>query len=138
VKELKGECWLWAKGIMGTGYGQLFVRGSKPYKMVRAHIAVYEALVGPVPEGLELDHLCRVRRCVNPDHLEPVTHRENVLRGTAIAKAVAHQRAKTHCPRGHPYNKENTYYRPGNGDRGCKICRRAAVRKHKLMLKEIS
>lgn len=133
---IKGECWLWAKGINTAGYGQFHIKGLKPYRMVRAHIAVYEALVGPVPEGLELDHLCGIRSCINPDHLEPVTHQVNVQRGRAGAHTVLRNRAKTHCPRGHPYNKENTYYRPGNGDRGCKICRREAVRKHKLILKE--
>ncbi len=83
----------------------------------KSHRVVYEALVGPIPEGLVLDHLCRVLNCVNPNHLEPVTHQENVRRGVGPT-AVNSQ--KTHCPQNHEYTKENTYY--GNGSRYCKIC----------------
>lgn len=71
-------CWLWSSGQQGHGYGAYSYGG----KSIAAHIYVYQLLVGPVPRGLELDHLCRVRHCVNPDHLEPVTHLENTVRGT--------------------------------------------------------
>lgn len=70
------SCWLWERGTNG-GYGMYWFRG----RNIAAHRFAYEALVGPIPEGLELDHTCRVKRCVNPAHLEPVTHRENILRG---------------------------------------------------------
>lgn len=84
--------------------------------MVPAYRFAYEFLVGPIPDGLELDHLCRVRLCVNPAHLEPVTHAENNKRAGV---------AKTHCKWGHPYNEANTYRRrdrPGN--RQCRVCAR--------------
>lgn len=75
--DATGPCWLWLGSLNNAGYGKLTVRRVNLY----AHRFAHECLVGPVPEGLELDHLCRVRRCVNPDHLEPVTRSENVRRG---------------------------------------------------------
>lgn len=92
-------CWLWIGGLDAYGYGQ-FDRHDK------AHRVAYEMLVGPIPEGLVIDHLCRVRRCVNPEHMEPVTHGENNLRG--IGPAAVHA-AQTHCIRGHEFTPENTY-----------------------------
>jgi hypothetical protein len=86
---------------------------------VVAHRFVYEALVGPIPEGMELDHLCRHRNCVNYEHLEPVTRGENVRR-TAICEE---RRSRAHCPAGHPYSAENTYINP-HGHRICRACRR--------------
>jgi hypothetical protein len=77
--------------------------------------------MGAVPEGLELDHLCRVRGCVNPKHLEPVTHRENLMRGESWSAVNAR---KTHCPEGHPYDETNTYI-DGKGRRRCRECARA-------------
>jgi hypothetical protein len=110
-------CWEWTGAITRLGYGNAYVGG----RTMLAHRAVYEALVGPVPNGLTLDHLCRNRGCVNPAHLEPVTHRENVLRGEGFA---ARHARKTHCPRGHPYDEKNTeWYR---GGRYCRACRTAA------------
>jgi hypothetical protein len=92
-------------------------------KEVRAHRFAYETLVGPIPEGLDLDHLCRNPPCVNPDHLEPVPHVVNVLRG-AVPKIWA---AKTRCPKGHPYDEVNTYRSPSRPDsRKCKTCARRA------------
>jgi len=84
-----------------------------------AHIVSYEHYRWLVPLGLELDHLCRVRRCVNPEHLEEVTHQTNVLRGEGVAAINA---AKTHCPQGHPYDEKNTLV--WMGERLCKACRR--------------
>ena len=109
-------CWLWTAGKFINGYGA-FRLGNRT---VYAHRFSYEALVGPIPPELQIDHLCRVRRCVNPAHLEPVTCRENTLRGDTSA---AHNAAKTECPQGHPYDEENTYLDP-KGGRRCRECAR--------------
>lgn len=109
-------CWLWV-GSRSNGYGQ-FWDGSKH---LRPHRFAYEFLVGPIAEGLVLDHLCRVRHCVNPAHLDPVTQRENILRG---AGACARNAAKTHCRHGHPFTDENTRLTP-DGARRCITCERA-------------
>ncbi len=92
-----------------------------------AHRVAYELSVADIPDGLELDHLCRVRHCVNPSHLEPVTPHENWARGQAISILNAQ---KTHCPQGHAYDEANTYI-SGRGIRGCRACNRAAVSRYK-------
>lgn len=115
-----GPCWIWNGGVDGKGYGQITEDG----KGLRVHRVVYEALVGPFPSGLEPDHLCRVRRCARPDHLEPVTSRENNLRGNSVAAVNAR---KTHCVNGHQFTPANTIHRP-NGARGCRECGRRANR----------
>ena len=112
-----GECWLWTGSIQRGGYGMFLER---PGKSVVAHRFAYRLLVGPVPEGLQLDHLCRVRNCVRPDHLEPVTARENTMRGLGFASANAR---KTHCKRGHEFTPENTRILT-SGSRLCRACRR--------------
>lgn len=117
--ERSDDCWLWRGGISSSGYGHL-VRNGVNYM---AHRYAYEQVVGPIPEGLVLDHLCRVPPCVNPAHLEPVTNAENLRRGVNVgAVAQALQRAKTHCPQGHAYDDANTYVRPG--PRACRECRK--------------
>jgi hypothetical protein len=95
--EFTNTCWLWTRRASVRGYGQF----SEGNSLVLAHRYAYEFCYGPVPPGLELDHLCRIHACVNPDHLEAVTHRENVLRGTGVSAINAR---KTSCPRGHPYD----------------------------------
>jgi hypothetical protein len=114
-----GRCWLWNGYVDQGGYGCVR-RGPK---VAKVHRAVYEELVGPIPPGLELDHLCRVRHCYNPDHLEPVTHAENVRRG----RAGDFWAAKTRCPQGHPYDEANTLVNKAGG-RVCLTCKRAASR----------
>ena len=114
-------CWLWTEGKDGSGYGRFKINGH----MVAAHRFAYELLVGSIPQGLELDHLCRVRHCVNTDHLEPVTNHVNVLRGFNNA---AQNARKTHCPQGHPYDKENTSLH--NGRRYCRTCHREWDARH--------
>ncbi len=105
-------CWEWTGTKYTQGYGSFIVDGRR----CPAHRVAYETLVGPIPEGLECDHLCRNRPCVNPAHIEPVTSSVNTLRGDHA------QRRKTHCPQGHPYDEENTvHYR---GQRGCRACDR--------------
>ena len=115
----KGDCWLWT-GSLTKGYGQLSspFKGGVPYKAYRLS---YEWAKGPIPEELEIDHLCRTHACVNPDHLEAVTHRVNMQRGEVGYVAAGIQRAKTHCPQGHPYDMFNTEIRP-EGWRACRAC----------------
>ncbi len=116
-----GPCWMWTKSLATKGYGQLRVHGKKRY----THRVAYELLVGVVPEGLELDHLCRNPACCNPAHLEPVTHAENVRRGIVGDR----QRAKTHCVQGHPFDRANAYV-DAKGFRHCRVCGRATSRRY--------
>ncbi len=109
-----GGCWIWRGAVNRAGYGAFSVDGTTR----RAHRVSYELRVGPIPEGLHLDHLCRVRACVNPAHLEPVTHAENVRRGARAGQ--------THCKRGHEFTPENTRV-DKSGGRCCIAC--VAVRR---------
>ncbi len=114
-------CWEWLASRV-AGYGRFRAVSGEAH--VQAHRWAYEALIGPIPDGLEIDHLCRNRGCVNPAHLEPVTARENVRRG--IAPAAVNAR-KTHCPRGHLYD----YTWPSGFRRGCRECKRVWERKRR-------
>lgn len=105
-----GDCILWQGATQGGGYGIARVNG----KPVLAHRLAYENNVGPIPPGMHIDHLCRTPLCVNHDHLEAVTPRENTLRGLR-------GRMRTQCAQGHGYTGENTHRRP-SGQRRCKIC----------------
>lgn len=116
------ECWLWTATLNSDGYGQFWTGEA----VVKAHRWAYEHWIGPIPEGRELDHLCRVASCVNPAHLQPVTHHENVLRGNAPA---ARQARQTHCKRGHVLAGDNLLV-DARGHRRCRACdrlRRAAA-----------
>lgn len=116
-----GGCWLWTGSISKEGYGRVRIGGLDP-KVELAHRATYELLVGPISAGLELDHLCRVRRCRNPAHLEPVTRRENLMRSPALTFRL-HREGR--CKRGHAATKENVYRRKSNGRVVCcRVCRR--------------
>lgn len=114
------QCWIWA-ACLTRGYGQ-FHAGRQGGSCL-AYRWLYERTRGPVPKGLELDHLCRTPRCVNPDHLEPVTRQVNNDRGFGNNR-------KTHCPQGHPYSPENTFYRERDKSRQCKECNRQRVRRY--------
>lgn len=94
-------CWLWLGTITGAGYGHRRIGGQD--KLM--HRLAYEALIGPIPSGLQIDHKCRVRCCVNPTHMEPVTNRVNILRGVGITAEAAR---KDRCSNGHPFDEENT------------------------------
>lgn len=124
VEPVESGCWEWIGAIDRHGYGN-FNAGNR--KLVRAHRWGYERLVGSIPDGLDLDHLCRVRRCVNPEHLEPVTRRENVIRG---ASPTTPKKRRDRCFRGHPYTPKNTYVSK-TGRRVCRRCgaERAALRR---------
>lgn len=119
------ECWLWVGARTVDGYGRLWLGAEQPPWSVVAHRFSWTLANGPVPEGLQLDHLCRTRACVNPTHLEPVTRGENIRRGVGPRRAGEYQLAKTHCLHGHPYDGRNTYRDP-KGKRHCRICMNAA------------
>ena len=121
--EREGECWIFAGSKHPQGYGQVHNPGGS--RLV--HVIVYQRMIGPVPEDMELDHLCRREACCNPAHLEPVTHGENVRRGRSDGGRA--NRAKTHCPQNHPYDEANTrWYRGGRRCRACDRERHAAAR----------
>lgn len=126
-------CWLWM-GCQRRGYGGYRV-GGKGSAFRGAHRVAYETLVGDVSSGLQLDHICRNRDCVNPAHLEPVTARENTLRGQTPA---ARNAAKTHCPKGHAYDAENTHLDETTGRhiRVCRACGRENMRRFRAKQRE--
>lgn len=113
-KDGPGGCWLWTGPRDRKGYGIAWLPGRKS---ARAHRWVYEQLVGPIPEGLQIDHLCRVKACVNPDHLEPVTGRVNILRAYDFDGSTDPET----CFRGHRY-EPGSYYEGRYGSRECKQC----------------
>ena len=116
-------CWLWTRALYSNGYGAIAFHGVSRI----AHRLSYEAHVGPIPVGMDLDHLCRNRCCVNPAHLEPVTRKVNLGRSPLVGRgAGTAQTAKTHCPQGHEYTPENT--RIARGKRYCKTCHRDCER----------
>jgi HNH endonuclease len=115
-------CVVWLSTLLKNGYGRVSIEG----KQRLAHVVAYETFVGPIPPGMELDHVCRVRCCINPDHLEPVTRKENVLRGNAGRL----RRKQTLCRRGHDLSADNVYIKP-NGNRCCKLCRSLTKRRYR-------
>lgn len=119
VDETSG-CWLWFGSRNRKNYGVIKLERQRRNAM--AHRFCYEALVGPIPEGMQLDHLCRTPNCVNPNHLEVVSNRENVLRGSTIPAAYA---KRTSCKNGHPFIGDNFYIK--NNARICRLCTRVGV-----------
>lgn len=116
-------CWI----VLGA-HGDHYASVSHCNKRSLAHRLAYEILVGPIPDGLTIDHLCMVKSCCNPEHLEPVSLAENLKRARRAGKgAGAINVAKTHCPKGHPYSGENLYRR-ADGRRECRTCQRARIR----------
>jgi hypothetical protein len=109
-----GPCWLWL-GAISHGYGAFGVGRNK---VKRAHRVAYELVKGGIPNGLEPDHLCRVRSCVNPDHLEPVTRLVNIMRGAGPRMTRVRRAAVVKCVNGHPFDKKNTFI-----SRGYRVCR---------------
>lgn len=115
------DCWEWNGSKTGNGYGQIWLNR----KNTAAHRLSHELFIGPIPEGHAVDHLCRNRLCVRPDHLQALSHRENWSQWNL---------GKTHCRHGHPYNEENTYRH--RGERQCRICLRDATRRYQAKRKE--
>ena len=121
-------CWKWVGTSNTHGYGHFHANGRSRL----AHRVGYELMVGPIPKGLELDHLCRNRCCVNPEHLEPVTGKENLRRSKLHRGAINSD--KKFCNHGHPFDSINTYYRE-NGSRKCRACHSDAEQKRRARLK---
>lgn len=121
--EFAGDHWLWLGAVDRDGHGVCRIAGDRRKR--RVHRVVWEVLIGPIPDALVLDHVCRVRQCCNPAHLQPVTNAENVKRRAADDR--------THCPKGHPYDEANTRYRIKDGYvcRTCRTCDRAARRRRR-------
>lgn len=115
VRVTEQGCWEWTAALQSSGYG---CTGIGNRRVGLAHRVAYELLVGPIPAGLQIDHLCRNKRCVNPAHLEPVTASENQRRARSLI---------THCPKGHEYTPENTVIVHGR-QRNCRECTRAYKR----------
>ncbi|HGM5043037.1 TPA: HNH endonuclease signature motif containing protein [Stenotrophomonas maltophilia] len=121
IRKAPNGCWEWTGFIDRKGYGVL---GIGHRKVCKVHRYAYQRFVGPVPDGMQLDHLCRNRCCANPEHLEPVTPQVNVVRGNQARGLAAA------CQRGHEFSKGNTYINP-RGNRECRQCRRSAALRHK-------
>lgn len=113
IKKIDG-CWIWQGSVDSKGYGQLMSNGI----VWRAHRFFYTNLVGEIPVDYQIDHLCKKKLCVNPEHLEAVTQTENIER----SGAWNYNKAKTHCPQGHEYTSENTLFRQNK--RTCKTCKK--------------
>jgi len=123
-----GPCWEW-QAALRKGYGAFSVgnRRDGNVRMATAHVVAYEVLIGLIPEGLESDHLCRNRACVNCSHIEPVTGGENRRRGDH------YERRRTHCPQGHPYSGTNLIRR-----RGRRFCRACNIEHHRSYGRHVS
>jgi hypothetical protein len=112
--DVVGSCWIWTASKDRHGYGL-----ARHALGVLAHRVSYRIFVGEIPPGLCIDHKCRSRACVNPEHLETVTNRENLMRGNTKAAIFS---ARTHCARGHEFTQENTHIRPRGNGRQCRTC----------------
>jgi len=121
LRQGLGACWIWTASCQTSGYGTFAINARK---LVRAHRFAYELMRGKIPDGFEIDHLCRVRNCVNPFHMEVVVHAENMRRSHGKI-------SQTHCKRGHPLSGSNLVLHQGRRHcRACQSVRRAAYRLH--------
>lgn len=139
IPEPNSGCWLWGAAISPSP------TGTHPYGILQdgdgvmrmAHRIGYELHRGSIPVGMHLDHLCRTTLCVNPEHLEPVTAKENIRRGRTAEAARHTQLRKTHCPQGHPFSGENLYMKP-NGRRECRQCVRDSGIRYRAKQKKVA
>lgn len=120
-------CWEWNGSFSPGGYGRISYQDQDKNHHYPAHRVAYRLLIGPIPNDLVLDHLCRNPRCVNPDHIDVVTFDENIRRGYGLS---GKHTQRPRCIHGHDFTPENTYYY-GNGYRQCKTCRRIRARAHR-------
>lgn len=118
--KITGTCWIW-QGALRNGYGAIGIAGKTLY----THRLMYELRIGPIPDDLVIDHLCRNPPCCNPDHMEAVTRGQNVLRGDRGRGTRV-----TQCHRGHPYTPDNTYVNP-KGHRVCRTCKKAREQQYR-------
>lgn len=152
VKIQQNGCWLWTGHVSPNGYARISVGGVER----QAHRVAYEEFVGPIPDGLDVDHVCHNedracsggpscahRRCLNPEHLAPATRSDNlrnsgrVGNNGSVVVAAGIQTAKTHCPQGHPYDAENTYSPPSRPNaRYCRECHRDHTRARRARLRQ--
>lgn len=126
--DTNSGCWLWAGNISPQGYGRI-----SGFREPQAHRLAYNLYIGPIPNGLDLDHKCRVRCCVNPSHLEPVTRAENLRRGIGASLLKKKFAGLTHCRAGHEINQENSVLIPRKNKtpmRRCRICARITGAKY--------
>jgi hypothetical protein len=126
IPVTESGCWVWLGTVSSHGYGRILRTATRADY---AHRISYELFRGPIPKGLQIDHLCRVRCCVNPDHLEVVTAETNKARGDSLNAINAR---KTHCEHGHPFDQRNTWERQlpgGKIGRQCRTCRYLAYRR---------
>lgn len=129
--KITDTCWIWTGARNTWGYGHLWAGGQR---WVAAHRLAFEQMVGPIADGLTIDHLCRNRACVRPEHMEPVSLRTNILRSPISVFAA--RAAASHCIHGHPLSGDNVYVRP-NGTRACRTCRRARDRARTPRLRKV-
>mgnify|MGYP001580768529 CR=1 FL=1 len=118
IPEPNTGCWLWTDALTDKGYGKFWLI----HRQYFSHVVSWERIYGRTPDGLELDHKCRMPACVNPQHLEPVTHRENILRG--LRNIISINARKISCAQGHQFTSENTFINK-HGHRQCRTCKRA-------------
>lgn len=132
MPEPNTGCWIWARALNDKGYGRFCYN----WTVERAHRVAWKIYRGEIPIGMQIDHLCRNRFCVNPNHLEVVTQQENIRRGEAGVVTKQKQKAKTHCVRGHAYEGSNLYEWERRGWRQCRKCQEINRQKRKVDLRK--